>query len=610
VKRATAILMAVAWSVSALAAAPSFSAKLSAERKILHALSRLTFGARPGDIDRVRVMGLEKWIDLQLHPERIEENPVLEVKLRPLEVLRMSSSQVRQTYPVDFIVRAMAEGRAPYPADPEHRRALEFADAIHTKRGQRQPGQGDSEAQLAKLLEPDQVRILRAGTAREKLALLGSLREDRRNEILDALPGTDREKYKAVLAHGSPEFRRKILHPWLPHYVTGHDLVEGKLSRAIYGNRQLKEVLADFWFNHFNVTLEKVASRVPSYERDAIGPRVLGKFKDLLRATAEHSAMLQYLDNYRSVDPKAFARMERRAEPYEPRGLNENYARELLELHTLGVDGGYTQQDIIEVARCFTGWTFRGERRRPGERFEFDAWTFTFEFKAEMHDPDEKTVLGVKISAGGGIEDGLKVLDILSRHPSTARYISRRLAQRFLSDDPPASVVQKMAQTFTQTEGDIREVLKTMLSTPEFWSEGAYQAKIKSPLEMMVSAVRALDAEVEFALGLAFKIEDLGQPLYQKREPIGYSNTSEEWVNSTALLARMNFAPALASNSIAGVHVDLRRLDHTQPPDPLRVAKALLPGGVSQQTRAAIANASSSSQVVGLILGSPDFQRR
>ncbi len=610
-KRATVFLLAA---VGSLFAAPAdvkstFSAKLPAEKKILHALSRLTFGARSGDIERVRAMGLEKWIDLQLHPERIEENPALEAKLRPLESLRMSSFQMAQIYPGGAWLRALGAGRAPYPADPEHRRAVEFAVAEYMRPPQ--PTPVDPDAQLAKVLDPDQLRIIQAGTELQKLSVLSSLAVGRRNEVLRALPGTDRlEKIRTMLPYGSPELRRKILHSWYPVFVRYNDTWEGKLWRAIYSDRQLEEGLTDFWFNHFNVHLNNsgTAQFIISYVRDAIRPHVLGKFKDLLRATAEHPAMLEYLDNWLSVDPKAFARMGRKPGPGEPRGLNENYARELLELHTLGVDGGYTQQDIIEVARCFTGWTYRHWRR--GDRYEFDAQTMTFEFNAEMHDPDEKTVLGVKIPAGGGIEDGRKVLDILAHHPSTARFISRRLAQRFLADDPPAPVVEKMAQTFTRTEGDIREVLKTMLSASEFWSEGAYRAKMKSPLEMVVSAVRALDAEVESALGLAFKLEEIGQPLYRKLEPTGYSNNSEEWLNSTALLARMNFAQALAANSIGGVHVDLGRLDKTQPPDPLRVANALLPGGVSQQTRATIASGSSSSQVVGLILGSPDFQRR
>ena len=615
-KRTTAVLLALAaaLSVSALAAAPSFSAKLSADKQILHALSRLTFGARPGDIERVRAMGLEKWIDLQLYPERIEENPVLEAKLRPLESLRMSPSQIAQTYPGNVILRALGEGLAPYPADPEHRRALEFSVAEYMRR--LQPAQGDPDTQLARLLEPDQLRILRAGTGPEKLALVSSLPEDRRNEVLDSLPGliNDRfEKIRTMLPYGSPELQRKILHSWYGVMVIITDRLESKLSRAIYSKRQLQEVLTDFWFNHFNVVNNRSETNNFVYEREAIRPHVLGKFKDLLRATAESPAMLEYLGNTQSVDPKAAARIGRQPGPDEPRGLNENYARELMELHTLGVDGGYTQQDVLAVARCFTGWTYRSPRRGgvgPRRRIEFDEQTGRFEFNAEMHDPDEKTLLGVKIPADGGIEDGRKVLDILAHHPSTARFISRRLAQRFLADDPPASVVEKMAQTFTRTEGDIREVLRTMLTTSESWSEGAYRSKMKSPLEMVVSAVRALDADVESAVGLAFKIEDLGQPLYEKREPTGYSNTSEAWINSTALLARMNFAQALAANDIPGVRVDVGSLDKTQPADPLRVAKALLPGGVSQQTRAAIANASSSSQVVGLILGSPDFQRR
>jgi len=278
-------------------------------------------------------------------------------------------------------------------------------------------------------------------------------------------------------------------------------LMEGKIYRAVLSNRQLEEVLTDFWFNHFNVYLRKGADRylVTSYERDAIRPHVLGKFQDMLLATARHPAMLFYLDNWQSMDPQALENLSKsrrgRGSPQvkqlakRVRGLNENYGRELLELHTLGVDGGYTQQDVVEVARCFTGWSIRNPRQ-GGD----------FQFLALLHDRNEKTVLGHKISAGGGEQDGRRVIEILSRHPSTARFISTKLAQRFVTDQPPKALVDRMAATFLKTDGDLREVMRTMLSSREFFSRGAYQAKMKSPLEMVVSSVRALNADSENSL--------------------------------------------------------------------------------------------------------------
>ena len=346
-----------------------------------------------------------------------------------------------------------------------------------------------------------------------------------------------------------------------PQQVVALDLAQGKLLRAIYSNRQLEEVLTDFWFNHFNVYLDKGADHylITAYERDAIQPHVLGRFRDLLGATAQSPAMLFYLDNWESVSAEATKNGRKRQ-----RGLNENYARELLELHTLGVDGGYTQQDIIEVARCFTGWTID----QPGQGGPFS-------FNSRMHDEGEKTVLGATIPAGGGMEDGEKVLDILARHPSTAHFISRKLAVRFVADDPPPALVERMARTFLKTDGDLRAVMTTMLESKEFWSLGAYRSKLKSPLEMVASAVRAAGGDVDFASSLVNQVAQMGQPLYRKQEPTGYSNSSQEWLNSAGLLARMNFAVNLADNKVPGVKV-------------VSQATALLPPNS---------------------LGSPDFQR-
>ena len=424
--------------LAALASSP-FQQKLAKDLRPEHALNRLAFGPRPGDIEAVRKLGLDRWIDRQLHPERIAPNPVLAERLQPLATLSLSIEQVAERFPL----RPQADK-----------------------------------------------------TARQAVA------------------------------------------------TVARDLVQAKIYRALYSDRQLEEVLTDFWFNHFNVYLNKGPERlmVGAYERDAIRPHVLGKFRDLLLATAQHPAMLFYLDNWQSVDPKAFQSLKRA--PKRTRGLNENYARELMELHTLGVDGGYTQQDVVEVARCFTGWTLREPRRAA-----------TYFFARRLHDTGEKTVLGHKIAAGGGEEDGLAVIDLLARHPSTARFISRKLAQRFVADQPPPALIDRMAATFTKTDGDLREVMKTMIHAPEFFSQGAYRAKLKSPFEMVVSAARAVGADVTNALPLSARIDQMGQPLYRKEEPTGYDNTAEEWTNSAGLLARMNFGTALAANRVPGTKV-------------------------------------------------------
>ncbi len=412
-----------------------------------------------------------------------------------------------------------------------------------------------------------------------------------------------------------------------------NELEEIKLLRAIYSRWQLREQLVDFWYNHFNVYAYKDLDRwlVLPYERDAIRPHVLGKFRNLLEATAKSPAMLFYLDNWMSADPRAFERLKReppqrgRAARRLPplggkRGLNENYGRELMELHTIGVDAGYTQRDVIEVARCFTGWTPLEPRANP--QFFFDQ---------RIHDPDVKRALGQKIHAGG-IKEGEKVLDLLAKDPHTARHISLELAQRFVSDDPPPALVAGMARTFQKTGGDLRAVMRTMIYSPEFWSRQTYRAKVKTPFELVVSTVRALEADVDDPMPLAYWTARIGEPLYQCLQPNGYSDSAEAWVNTGALLNRLNFAMALAGDHVRGTEVQLAPLlgDDVGSDPKLaldRVVEVFLAGQISEATRAALEKEIANPQVLrarlgdpiepvdlgiltGLVLGSPEFQQR
>jgi uncharacterized protein (DUF1800 family) len=374
------------------------------------------------------------------------------------------------------------------------------------------------------------------------------------------------------------------------------------LTRAIYSNGQLEEILVDFWMNHFSVFDGKGSVRVllTSYERDAIRPHVFGHFRDLLLATARHPAMLFYLDNWQSQVLRDDLPFQLPAGAQRP-GLNENYGRELLELHTLGVDGGYTQQDVIAVARAFSGWTI----------YDLNAYA-EFQFNPAGHDRKEKTVLGHTLPPGRGEQDGLDVIDILARHPSTAAFISRKLAQRFVADDPPKALVTRMADTFTKTDGDLRAVLQTMFASTEFLSEGAWQAKLKSPLEMVVSAVRAVNANVDDSFALAQRVADLGEPLYGKVEPNGYPNTGDAWTNTAGILGRINFGAALTAGQVAGVKVNLSRFNFK---DAATVAGEVLGVRPSPSTLTAIETGlqdkeASPSILTALVMGSPEFQRR
>jgi len=362
------------------------------------------------------------------------------------------------------------------------------------------------------------------------------------------------------------------------------ELSQQKILRAAFSDRQLEEVMTDFWFNHFNVFAGKGATAVylVEYEREAIRPHVFGKFRDLLRATATSPAMLFYLDNWQSAGPNARARQSRR-------GLNENYGRELLELHTLGVDGGYSQHDVVDVARCFTGWTIQAPRQGGGFRFE-----------RRLHDDGEKVVLGHRIKAGGEQSDGEQVLDILAAHPSTARFIATKLVRRFVSDAPPNALVDRAAERFRDTHGDIREVLRTILTSPEFFAPDAYRAKVKTPFEFLVSTLRATASEVSSAESLVQAVRQLGMPLYMCQPPTGYSDVADAWVNSGALLNRMNVALSLTEGKMQGV----------EPSVGIDVARTALVHDLSATTAATIAKASDPRQAAALTIGSPEFQRR
>ncbi len=615
------------------AADPKASVGLTAERKIIHLLNRIGYGPRPGDIDRLQRAGLDTYIAQQLSPETIDD-AATEARLAGLKSLWMSTAERAEKYPERGVIARQLGLRPPATAMPETSPA-EPSQAPNTMQT------GDSDARRQQQETSQQISA-----------------------------------YYAEHGLNPPQ---KLL----------QELQAQKLIRAVYSERQLLELVTDFWFNHFNVFWGKGADRwlTTDFEMHAIRPHAMGKFQDLLRATAKSPAMLFYLDNFLSSSPDAkrpdtagqnqpfpgrvprfsdsrglsgerlesparltSAARENLMGAEQPRqmlaqgpskrqpGINENYAREIMELHTLGVDGGYTQQDVQEVARCFTGWTIDQPRR--GARFAFRDW---------MHDNGEKVVLGHKIPAGGGINDGETVIDILAHHPSTARFISTKLVRRFVSDTPPPALVDRVAAVYLKTDGDIRDMLRTILTAAEFYAPEAYRAKIKSPLELAASAMRALGGNTDGSPRLAQAVTKMGQALYRYQAPTGYPDRAEQWVNTGALLARLNFALALSANRIPGTVVDLGRAMAAIDPMPVdqllaRALDVLLHGDVSPQTRAALdrqlredvsvpselqrtsgqmtgraegtagaaapAGASQVAQVFGLVLGSPEFQRR
>ncbi|HEY1402791.1 MAG TPA: DUF1800 domain-containing protein [Pyrinomonadaceae bacterium] len=614
-----------------MASSTAKAARLSDEQRILHVLNRLGFGARPGDVERVRKLGLENYIERQLAPDKIED-AAAEAKLRNLSSYWMTTAELYRKYPRPGQLLRTLERQGRLPAD------LAELRANRTKEGNEasQPAM-EEKADAEGAMSNDASVAMKAG------------------ETGAAKNASPRDYRRALQEY----YRENDL--LQPARITA-ELQSSRILRATYSERQLQEVLVDFWSNHFNVYANKGADRwlLVSYDRDTIRPHTLGKFKDLLLATAQSPAMLFFLDNYQSVSPSAGQRaartrprvkrffetltepqaggqenmeqggqrrrrrMNRRQQqmregahaegtpempaaaqaqaqpaPQQPRrrrrGINENYARELMELHTLGVEGGYTQKDVQEVARCFTGWTIfdpRGQGGAAGLTNPERAGTFFF--NPRLHDDGEKIVLGHKIPAGGGVNDGMMVLDILSKHPSTAKFIATKLARRFVTDNPAPALVERIASAYTKSDGDIRTTLRAIFASPEFNAPENYRAKIKTPFELAISAVRSLGGETTGAPALHQWIARMGEPLYQYQAPTGYPDTAEHWVNTGALLERMNFALALVGNRINGTRVDLSRFNSAGGTGAGKsrlieqFAAVILQGDMSERTKAAL----------------------
>jgi uncharacterized protein (DUF1800 family) len=434
-------------------------------------------------------------------------------------------------------------------------------------------------AYLDEQLQPETIPD---GPTEEKVAELKTMRMNSR-ELFELYPPASVVKERGMAMGGAMNAPRLIV----------LELQQARLLRAVQSQRQLYELMVDFWSNHFNVFAAKGADRwlMTSYDRDTIRPRALGKFRDLLLATAQSPAMLFYLDNWLSVSLNAPA--ARAPANVRRRGLNENYAREIMELHTLGVDGGYSQQDVHEIARCFTGWTLR----RPRGDAEFY-------FEPRLHDQGAKTVLGTRIAAGGGMDDGIKVIDLLARHPATEKFIATKLARRFIADDPPASLVNRATEAFHRSDGDIRIVLQTILEAPEFFSPDVYRAKVKKPLEYVASALRITEAETKVTHQLLRYLARMGEPLFLAQPPTGYPDVGASWISPDMLLTRMNFASDLVANRLDGARVQTQSA-----PDVQAFIRLIAPNSISTATQAALAE-TTGSDALALLLAAPEFQRR
>jgi uncharacterized protein (DUF1800 family) len=699
------------------------STQLKGDERIEHALNRFTFGPKPGDIEAVRAMGLDRWFESQLHPETFEETD-LNARLAQFPAMQWNTEDLLYRLPSNGEIRQAMNGKGTVPpngtlhaiyenqiyrlqerkADNQQKQAASQGQQQAGTPGQ-QPAVQQPSGQGNKVLASDGTYVtasptgamaqsqgpdMQAGSMAEnstsmagtsptmssagqadmnsaansaqpeydhaaitnilvlepqqRVARLVAMQPEQFESFIHSLRPIERVALNAGL---SPELKLTVAALESPERVVGEELIAERLTRDIYSPAQLQEVMTDFWLNHFNVYLrknEQMPYYLVSYERDTIRPRSLGRFEDLLEAVAHSPAMLVYLDNAESLGPHSLAaeraQMAAVRQPDKKnvrQGLNENYARELMELHTLGVNGGYTQADVTEVARVLTGWTI--DRPQVSAQFTFNP---------NRHEPGTKKVLGQKIKDGGEME-GRELLHMLATRPATAQFISRKLAMRFVSDDPPQALVDRLAKAYLSSGGDISTVLKTLFRSPEFWSTDAYRAKVKTPLEFAVSAARASNAEIDNYLPLTNQLRQMGMPVYGAIPPTGYNWQASTWVSTGALVDRMNFSLSLAANRLPGITVnwtplpDLASNDSdaqtTPESEELRLEPLLVAGGVSDTTRAAalqqfqvqytqdpgpmkpVAAARKQNRtasvverqdevLAGLLIGSPEFQRR
>jgi uncharacterized protein (DUF1800 family) len=685
---------------------PAYQAgQLKGDERILQALNRFTFGPRPGDLEAVRAMGLDAWFEQQLHPQTLDQTALNE-RLAQYPAMQWSVPDLLYRVPSGAIIRQAIAGKIDIPqhgtlhavyVDQMYRQQEKKAEKAQQTTAQAVPapaqmasGQaptmdggsaGNSMAASTPAMNSEMTKAaaLDSATAaaadalsqpdfppfasiealapHERVAQLQQMQPAEFDSFMHSLKGQQRNQLTADM---TPDLREAVEDLENPQRMVAQELMAERLTRDIYSSAQLQEVMTDFWLNHFNIYLRKndeTPYYLVSYARDTVRPNAMGKFEDLLEAVAHSPAMMLYLDNSESMGPDSLAaehaKMQQSRNPGKKKvdeGLNENYARELMELHTLGVNGGYTQADVTQVARILTGWTVTQPQRGGG-----------FEFNENRHEPGTKKVMGTKFKDDGERE-GETLLHFLVTRPATAQFISRQLAIRFVSDDPPQSLVDRMARTYMSTGGDISAILRTLFRSPEFWAASDYRSKVKTPLEFVVSAVRASNADVENFQPIENALHQMGMQLYGCIPPTGYKWVASEWVSTSALVDRMNFALNLAANRLPGVRVSWSNqpadvnvgLTSDSAPDaqaaPIptldqeetRLEPMIVAGGVGEQTRTAALSQfdSQSAQgsftvypvsaeakprnaprpanalerqdevLAGLLIGSPEFQRR